>query len=133
MSYKIEQNTFTHTLVHSFLSRIGFLLNKIHQEQINEYECPEFKWSLDVLDDANSRTDCLLIVSKFDVTFKWNGAKVKDDAHIFVNDRKLQNVAESDNLKYFTEIEQYIIQHIIAKEKELVDSTEYKFPNFQSR
>ncbi len=125
MSYEVTQQ-FSKNLVHSFLSRIGFLLNKIHQEQINSYDCDIFSWEYDTQEDAETRSDCVLVFKPTNLTFKWNGSRVLDNARIFASDRKFCEISVSDHLAFFVDVERKIMEHIIKKEKEMIDTLSFK-------
>lgn len=125
MSYEVTQQ-FSKDLTHSFLSRIGFLLNKIHQEQINSYDCDIFSWEYDTQEDAETRSDCVLVFKPTNLTFKWNGSRLVSDARIFVSDRKFCEISSNNNLAEFVQVEKTIMEHIIKKEKEMIESLTFK-------
>lgn len=132
MAYEIKE-TFSHGLVHSFLSRIGFLLNKIKQEQVNSYDCESFSWSYDTIEGAEGRTDCVLIYKPTLLTFKWNGERALENARIFVTEQKFTELAKSNTLEDFVKVEKHIMEHIIKKEKELLDALAFKMDIKQNK
>jgi hypothetical protein len=117
-------NQFSKSMVHAFMHRIKFILNKINQKNVKEIQCKTFFWDYDPIKNIAS------LHSEFkDVVF-YAEQFFSEEPKYFIDSYPLTKLDEGDNLEHFTEIEQKIVAELIEMEKAAL---EIELPKFEHR
>jgi hypothetical protein len=125
-----EENTmlidtpFSKDLVHIFLTRVSFLLNKIHQARLADFACAEFTWHYEEPYDDECINSFIIIHGRNneDIRIDWSGDLDRSLATIKSDKLFLNELDVGDNLAEFTRIEMYVVKKLIELEKEAIEA-----------
>lgn len=123
---------FSKDLVHIFLTRTGFILNKIHQTRVFDFETEEFTWHYEEPIDENESLLCFLTIriDELVIDIFWSGEHDVNLAKIESNLDFLNFLDQGDNIFEFTKIETHVVKKLIELEKialaeSLLGATDY--------
>ena len=127
---------FSKELVVIFLSRVSFILNKIHQRRIIDFSSDEFEWHYEEPVEEKDTLDSFITVH-FDngvsQSIFWNGDFDSTTAKIESDCAFLNALDENDNIITFTKMEIRVINKLIDLEKKLLAEAKISAIEFVSR
>ena len=113
---------FSKEIIHIFLTRVSFILNKIQQTRVLQFNCDEFTWVyVEPVDDES--LECVLTIhqkNKDDIYINWSGDLNRDLVRIVASAPFMNALDVGDNLTKFTEIETFVTKKLIALEKDAI-------------